>query len=229
LSQFSQAIQLDPNYAAAYGMAARAYVQRSAGGWIKDRVHELAEAERLASRAAELGRDDAVALATAGFALADFVGRLEDGDAMIDRALDLNPNLAWAWLYSSWVKVSLGDPETALERVAHARRLSPNDPQKFSFHGVTAIAQLFAGRFAEAYSSAEAVTRELPGFLTSTCIAAVSAAHAGRVSDAQKAVTLILQIDPALRISNVGTLIHFRRPEDAAKWVEGLRKAGLPE
>jgi hypothetical protein len=29
--------------------------------------------------------------------------------------------------------------------------------------------------------------------------------------------------------STLGTLIHLARPEDAAKWVEGLRRAGLPE
>src|SRR5262249_49117258 len=119
---------------AAYGMAARMYVQRNAGGWLRNRAHEAAETERLAMRAAELGQDDAVALATAGWALSDLVGQFEDGDAMIDRAISLNPNLAWFWLSSSWVKSTLGKPEIALERIEQALRLSPNDPQTASFH-----------------------------------------------------------------------------------------------
>ena len=96
LAHFYQAIDLDPDFAAAHGLAARAYVQRNAGGWVTDRAHELAEASRLARRAVELGQDDPVALCTAGFALADLVGEIEDGDAFIEKALTLNPNLAWA-------------------------------------------------------------------------------------------------------------------------------------
>src|SRR5262249_26482323 len=64
LTHFYRAIELDPNYATAYGMAARAYVQRQSGGWVKNREKESAESLRLAWRAAELGRHDAVALCT---------------------------------------------------------------------------------------------------------------------------------------------------------------------
>jgi adenylate cyclase len=42
LSHFLQAIKLDPNFAAAYGMAARCYPQRKAGRWIDDPVQRLA-------------------------------------------------------------------------------------------------------------------------------------------------------------------------------------------
>ena len=122
---FRRAIELDPHFAAAYGMAARCYVLRKSGGWMTD--HELPEAARLAQRAAELGKDDAVALGTAGLALSFFIGNHEDGKALTDRAISLNPNLAWAWLWSGWVRVWLGETEAAIERVGHALRLSPND------------------------------------------------------------------------------------------------------
>src|SRR4029453_5305245 len=44
--------------------------RRKGSRWIVDRVQETAETARLARRAAELGWDDAVALAWGGFALA---------------------------------------------------------------------------------------------------------------------------------------------------------------
>jgi TolB-like protein len=228
LSMFYKAIELDPNFASAYGMAARCYPQRKAGGWMTDRAQEIAEAERLARRAVELGRDDAVALCTAGFALADVVDDLDDGDALIDRALALNPNLAWAWLFSGWVKVSLGEPDAAIERVAHAMRLSPQDPQIFSMHGAIACAHFVAGRYAEALSSAETAMREQPNFLLANCIAATSAALAGRLEEARRVMARLRQIDPGLRISNLKDVMYLRA-EDFAKWADGLRKAGLPE
>jgi len=94
LAHFQRAIELDPGFASAYGMAARCYTQRKAAGWVVDRARDIAEAERTARRAVELGKEDALALAMAGNALAYVVGDLDDGAALIDQALALNPNLA---------------------------------------------------------------------------------------------------------------------------------------
>ena len=100
LSNLYRAIELDPEFAPAYGQAARCYAQRRGSGWVTDRKQDVAEATRLARRAVELGKNDAVALCTAGFALADVADEVEDGDAYLERALALNPNLAIAWLFS---------------------------------------------------------------------------------------------------------------------------------
>ena len=70
LSLFEQAIKLDPDFAPAYAMAAWCYVWRKVNGWMTDHPREIAEGARLARRAVELGRDDAVALTRAGHALA---------------------------------------------------------------------------------------------------------------------------------------------------------------
>jgi hypothetical protein len=71
-----------------------------------DRVQESAEAVRLVRHAAELGKDDAFALSWAGYTLAFIGGEPEDGAVLIDRALELNPNLAVAWAGSGWVRES---------------------------------------------------------------------------------------------------------------------------
>jgi hypothetical protein len=63
---------------------------------------------------AETGRDDAGALAIAGYVLAYVVGDLDSSAAYICRALLLNPNLAGAWGVNAWLKVYLGDPDTAI-------------------------------------------------------------------------------------------------------------------
>ena len=82
--------------------------------------------------AADFGKDDAVALCTAGIVLGYVVGNLGDGSALVDQALALNPNLAWAWVFGGWIKIWLGEPEAAAERGSRAMRLSPNDPKSSS-------------------------------------------------------------------------------------------------
>ena len=87
LKLFYGVIKLDPGFASALGMAALCYAQRKAFGWISDREQEVAEAARLARRAIQSGKDDAVALATGGYVLAFVAHELEAGVAAIERAL----------------------------------------------------------------------------------------------------------------------------------------------
>jgi TolB-like protein len=152
LRLFHQAIELDPEFASAYGMAAICYDFRRASGWMTDPANDVTETARLARRAVELGKDDAVALATSGRALAYVVRDLDAGAAFVDRALLLNPNLAWAWAYGGWMKIWLGEPEVAIERLARAMRLSPIDPLTPGFQHAMAHAHFFAGRNDEASS-----------------------------------------------------------------------------
>jgi adenylate cyclase len=229
LPLFYRAIELDPNFASAYGLAAWCYCQRKVNGWMADRAQEIAETARLARRAAELGRDDAVALCTAGLGLGYVVGDLTDAAALIDRALALNRNFAWGWLCSGWAKVWLGEPEGAIERVARAMRLSPHDPEIFNMQTVMSAAHFFAGRYAEAVSWAEQAFGEHPNYMASLRYLAASAAMAGRQEQASKAIARLRELDPTLRISNLKDVSPLRRPEDLARYAEGLRKAGLPE
>jgi adenylate cyclase len=229
LSHFYQAIELDPNFASAYGMAARCYAQRKSCSWASEPEKEAVEAARLARKATDLGRDDAVALHTAAVAWAYVVGRLDDGIDCIDRALALNPNLAWAWVTGGWIYVWLGRPEEAIQRVNRALRLSPNDSQIFNMHTAMANAHLFAGRYEEASSWAEMALREKPDFTLAAYVAAASNALAGRLAEAEKAMALVRQQNPTFRLTNLQNLYPFRRPEDFAKMTEGLRLAGLPE
>jgi tetratricopeptide (TPR) repeat protein len=195
-----------------------------------DRVKETAETIRLARRAIELGRDDALALSGGGFALAQFGADLDAGAAFIDRALVLNPNLAAAWYYSGFVRVWLGKPDTAIDHLARAMRLSPLDPIMRAFRNATAHAHFCAGRYDQASSWAEMVLQENPDSLPSLRIGAASNALAGRATEGSKICTRLRQLDPTLRISNLRDRVGpYRRPEDIARLIDGLRKAGVPE
>ena len=71
--------------------------------------------------------------------------------------------------------------------------------------------------------------RSHPNYTLAAGTFAASAALADRLVEAEKAVTGLRQIQPQLRISDLMDTFPLQRPEDRVKWVEGLRKAGLPE
>ena len=229
LPLFYKAIELDTNFASAYGMAAWCYAWRKINGWMTDRIQEIAETGRLARRAAELGPDDAVALSRGAHALAYVVGDLDAAATFADRALALNPNLAGAWYASGWVRVFLGETDVAIKHFGQAMRLSPLDPHSIGMQAGTAFAHFLAGRFDEASLWAGKAMWENTNYLTTLVIAAASNALAGRPAEAQKTMVRLRELDPALRVSNVKDWAAFRRPEDLARLEEGLRKAGLPE
>jgi tetratricopeptide (TPR) repeat protein len=229
LHLFNKAIEFDPDFSSAYGMAAWCYIRRKGNRWMTDRVKEASEATRLARQAVELGKDDAVALSNGGFALAYVGGDLDDGAAFVDQALALNPNLASAWTVSGWVRILLGQHETALEHFAHSMRLSPLDPFMLVARSGIALAHFHSGRYDEAASWAEKALRENPNYLPAVRVLAASSALAGRLREAQNAMARLRAIDPALRVSDLMDLNPRRRPEDAARYAEGLRKAGLPD
>jgi tetratricopeptide (TPR) repeat protein len=209
-------------------MAARCYAQRKSYFWALLNIEDKAEAERLARRAAELGRDDAVALSTGGITLAFVCGDIEEGDALIDRALSLNPNLAWAWLFGGWAKLWKGEPEVAIEREARAMRLSPHDHLTFNMQSATAAGHFFAGRYPEALSWAESAVRENPNFILSRSLAAASSALVGNQAAAERALVRLRELIPKLGISNLKDLFPMRRLEDFDRLAEGMRQAGLP-
>jgi tetratricopeptide (TPR) repeat protein len=226
---FCKAIELDPNFASAYGMAAWCYVWRKANGWMKERQLETAEAIRLARRAVELGRDDAAALARAGHVIAYVAGDLDSAVPAIDRALLLNPNLASAWNFAGWTRVLRGEPEAAIEYLARSMRLSPLDQLGYSAKGSTAHAHFFLGAHDDASAWADKAVQENPNYLIVNCIAAASHAFAGHQEKAAQAISRMLQIDPSLHVTKIRELFPLRRSSDLAKYEEGLRKAGLPE
>jgi TolB-like protein len=229
LHLFHKAMELDPEFAPAFGMAAWCHYWRKMNGWMTDRRQDAIEGARLARQAIELGQDDAVALTRGGHALGHFGGHLESCIAWIDRALVLDPNLSAAWSLSGFQRISRGEPDDAVERFQRAMRLSPLDPEMFQMQTGMAMAHLFARRFDAASSWLEQAGREAPNVLRIYGFMAASHALAGRMEEAQRAMRHVRRLDPALRISGLDDWVLLRRPEDVAMLADGLRRAGLPE
>jgi tetratricopeptide (TPR) repeat protein len=229
LRLFNSAIELDPDFASAYSRATYCYVHAKGNGWMSGTANEIAEVKRLAQRAVELGKDDAMVLAASGWALAFVVLDLGGGAALIDRALGLNSNLAEVWFYGGWVKNYLGEPKLAIERFARAMRLSPLDPWVTRMQSGTAHAHFFLGRHDQAASWAAMAVQDNPDYQPGLRVAAASNAMAGRPEQAHKAMARLRRLNPVLRVSNLKAVLGPWRADDLARYEEGLRQAGLPE
>ncbi|HMR61594.1 BTAD domain-containing putative transcriptional regulator [Amaricoccus sp.] len=229
ISLFRRASELDPDFAAAYGMAVRCYSQRKACGWVRNRAEETAEVARLARLAADCGPDDALALATAGIGFGFVVGDPAKGARLVERALELNPNLALAWLFSGWIQVWLGRPDLAIGHIERAMGLSPQDPQYAMMQAATGCAHFFAGREREAVDWAERAVLMQPNYWIAWCVLSAGRAALGDVAGAGLALDHVLRIDPGLRLSNLDAAFPIAGAAEIAKWKGAMRIAGLPE
>jgi adenylate cyclase len=220
---------IDPEFAAAYALGARCYAQRKSFGWSSDASQERVEARRLARRAIELDQDDPSVLARAGHALAFVVGEVEEGAALLSRAINLDPNQATARSLRGWVHLFSGEIDAAIEQFQVALRLSPLDPSIYTPQTGMAFAHFLAGRNEEASSWATTAVRRQPIFLPGQRIMMACHAMSGRVEEARQACMLALQLDPTQRISGIKDRAPFRRAQDIERLAQAFRIAGMPE
>jgi adenylate cyclase len=225
---FRRAADLDPTYAAAYGFGVWCIIVCQTNNWLADPPHDVAEGVRLARRAVAAGMDDPIALVSGGTGLAYLAGELESGIAYVDRAIVLNPNLALAWSVSGWGRSYLGDHADAIVRLERAIRLSPLDLLAYHFYTGMGWAHLFAGHYDEASSWARKAALENPQWASTATVEAIAFALSGKIVEAREALARMLAITPDVRLSQK-TAAAWRRAEDRALYIEGLRRAGLPE
>jgi adenylate cyclase len=229
LVQFNKATALDPEFASAYGMAMFCHAQRVGQGLVEDLARERIEIGRLSQIVARVGGDDGVALTQAGWAVAYVLRDLASAKQLVDRAIELNPNLATAWITSGWVNLWRGEPKLAMEHLRRAHRLDPGSPNSTLFSGM-AHACFFLDLYDEAVGQAEHFLLRSPDNHAALRIGTASAAFAGRTDVARQIAARLLAIDPAFRISRLRDYLGpYQQPRFVKKYAEGLRLAGLPE
>jgi TolB-like protein/Flp pilus assembly protein TadD len=225
-----RAIEIDPQYAAPYGLAALCYVQHEVRGWAQPSDPALAEGIRLAKLAASLGQDDPDALSMAGVTLAQLGGDLQGGIALVERALALNPNSALAWRTSGSIHIGLGNFDVTMTHVGRSARLSPLDAEEFSNNTYMAHAQFGAGNYEEASLLADKALHKSPNWPPALRLKAATCGLLGRLDEGREWVRRLLEVDPRMTVSSM-RLYHqvcFQKPHVEA-FLDGLRKAGLPE
>ena len=230
LALFTKALALDPGYGAAYGMAAWIFCFRKSNRLLVAHEAEVAEGVRLARLAVSVGRDDAMALWTGGHALAYLGGELDAGMQLIERACGLNPNLASAWMVAGWTRVYRGESAPAIAAFERSLLLSPLDPFLYVLQCGIAYAHFLDRRYDDALAWAEQSLNEQPSWFSASRLRTAALALSGRTEAARRAWAELDRVQPGMRLADVDRWMPpFRRPEDTALYVQGMREAGMPE
>jgi adenylate cyclase len=221
-----RALELDPGFGRAASLAGICHMNNVTLGYAIDPQLDRQEAVRLSRLALSLDDSDPDTLATAAMISAFMVGDCESEIEMAERAVALNPNSYWAWLYRGWVYRIAGLPEEAVRSFERAIRVSPVDPLLHLTFAGMGYAFIDLGRFDEAIVAGKKAQRQNPCFsATHRCLAAAFA-HLGRDAEARVAAARLLEVDPGFTIS---AWIDRGGQSNAKLLIEGLRKAGLPE
>ncbi len=122
-----------------------------------------------------------------------------------------------------------GEPDRALESVQEAMRLSPRDLLMVIWRVVEGWAHLSAERFDRAAEGARLAIAWNASFADAHAILASALGHSGRLDEARTALQECLRHLPGLTLGDPRLIRPFRRDADRQRFLDGLRKAGLPE
>ena len=219
----------DPEFALSYALGALIYTQRKGHQWVTEPEHEISETRRLARRALELDNDDPAVLTNAGWGLANVVGELEEGAALLLRAISLDPNKVTARIWNGWTQIYVGNLEAAIEHCHAALRLSPLDPNIFLAQQGIAFAHFLAGRYDESLVWATKAMRLQPNFLGTHRIAMGCHVMSGRIEEARRVCAHVMRMNPDQRVSRLKDLHPQLKLEHLKSLEDAYRIAGMPE
>jgi len=223
-----RAVEIDPDYAEAWGLLAYMYIDEGRFGF--NPRPELYDSAQVSMEAAQR----AVALdvnnqsAQAALAMVHFVRRdMDQFRPALERTLEANPNDA-AWV--AWMGALLsysGERERGISLVRKAQALNPAHPTWF--HWTLAWDLYLKEDYEEAL--AEAQKFNLPGFFLRYLPIAATYAQLGRIEEAKVAVAELHKLWPGYSVEQMALDQNFlNMPEtEMIRIQEGLRKAGLPE
>jgi adenylate cyclase len=221
-SLLRRALQLDPNYAAAYAALAETYDIDVTMGWAEAPAAHLRRAEEMARKALSLNPAEVRArIILARIHL--LYQRYGEAQSEIDRAIGINPNDARGLAGRVMILMWLGQADAAVEALELAKRIDP-EPHAIDRFAFT-LAYYLTRRYEAAVEQAKLNLNMTPGAPFAGVVLAAALGQLGRRDEAMQAADTARRTDPTLDASAFGN--KFLKPEDLKHLREGMRKAGF--
>jgi len=226
---FREAIALDPEFCQAYARLAYSIVLSMVYFDAEPDQARLDEALQTARKALAMDEQDAEVRFTLGrIHLAR--GEYDDAIRELEAAVRLNPCLAVGYCGLGDALTYANRPADALEQFEQAIRLSPHDPYRWGFYSYRALTHLFLGEFEAAAEWAERATRTANAQYWSNAHLVSALGHLGRTDAAHAAVDSLLRRKPDFTLAFARNhLFYIKDKAQLETYIEGLRKAGVPE
>jgi TolB-like protein/class 3 adenylate cyclase len=224
-----EAIALDPGLASAHARLAYAIVLSMVYFDAPPDRAKMDEALVAAERAVQLDDQDANGYFTLGRVR---LARCEYDQAIeaLEHAIELNPCLAVAYCGLGDSLAYEGRLDHAIEQFETAVRLSPHDPFRWGFFSYRSLAHLFRGEYAEAAAWARKAIQVPNAQYWARAHLVAATGHLGDAKQAESAVRELLQLKPGFTLAFAREhLFYIKKPDQLALYLDGLRRAGLPE
>jgi TolB-like protein len=222
-----RALEIDPRNAMALAWAAFWRISLVGQGWAQDIAETLATAETLCLKAIQIDPDNAEALGIYAHTCA-WKKNFDAAVHYFDRALRLNPNLAFIWALSAPTYCYIGEPVAALQRLNRYRDLAPFDPYFCTFEALYAIAYTFKGDYEQAVLVGRGAVKGNPNFSAGYKPLIAALGHLRRRDEAKPYVEKLLSLEPHFTVEHFAKTYPIKREQDRKRYMRGLLLAGVP-
>ncbi|KPJ78283.1 MAG: hypothetical protein AMJ54_04120 [Deltaproteobacteria bacterium SG8_13] len=219
---FAKAVALDPQYAPGYVGLGWIEYSKIGYGWTEFADKALEKSIAYARKALELDAANASAHTLLCNAYT-FQGQYGLAIREAERALELNPNDAYAFGQMGWVLLWSGRVDEAVAALEMSLRLDSATPRNAWMHLGTAY--YLKGQYGQALDVLEKGVVKRPEFVGYHITLAATYARLGRVDEAGRAAENVRRLDPFFQLESFGKA--FRNAAHREALLEGLRKAGL--
>jgi adenylate cyclase len=227
LALLELALAIDPEYPLALSLASWCHAQRGVYNWTPEIDAAKIAALSRAEKAAELSSDDPMVLAVLG-AVHTIVRNLGTARIVLERAVSLDPNSAWAWSRLGWLENFSDNPERALENFDRALRLSPLDPMNFNNNVGIGAAHEVAERYVEAAQFYRRALQERPHAFWILRFLVSALVGAGRMDEAKVEFEHLRSVYPDSTITKFRNAMMFS-PAMMDRMAAHWRAVGLPD
>jgi adenylate cyclase len=223
---FEKAVAIDPSYGRAYANVGYTHVLDVLSGYSRDPETSLTLAEMALKEAVRV--DDTVTqIYLARSTL--FRMRRQYGKSLADakKILQLDPNNYEGYVTMAFTFNYIGRAKEGLAATKMAMRLNPHASIFYFFAQGMSLFQL--ERYEDAANALQKLLERNPSFIRGHILLAATYGHLGRIQDAEWEVQEALTLLPGLTISQRRKIVPYKSERDVARYLSGLRKAGLPE
>jgi TolB-like protein/Tfp pilus assembly protein PilF len=226
-SLFEEAVELDPEYAAAYLYVGVTHWMDFMLRWSKSPKESLKQAFKLIEKSKAMDESLPWAHTQLGW-LYVMTKQYDKGIAECERAISLAPNSANAHIWMSLVFMVVGRYEESVQYAEQALRLDPL-PEHWYFRQMGS-AYSFVGRYEEAIAFHKKALQRAPNDILTHLHLTRTYSWAGLVEEARAQADEVLRINPKYSLELAAkTSSFYKKQTDRERHLEGLRKAGIPE